>query len=651
MAWDDGLRSAAGAIQTYGATPTARQQNDAGIQAHKDAVRERMSFGGGQDANAIANNAAATGEARAQRMQGMGAAAAGRAAYQNNWNQANAARFGQNDAAGLMQSAAYGKQPSQAELMGRNMIDQSINSSMAMGASARGGALAQAAAMRNAQNQAGMQQQQGTNQLAALRAQEMAQARGDYMASQNAIRGQDMQQVGMDAQNEMFQRGLNQQAEMGYEQMGMGAQQFGDQQYMDALAREQQGQIANANMESGQFMQGREIGQHQADRRTGLIKDIGGAAVGAMGSMVGMMSDMRAKTGVMSLGQAAGGMMLSDARAKREAYEMGRKDTLDQIKVNPEHGVEVEEAKRRWRERVYMNDPAAKRSLDETAEEASTNVGKDYATQDRKQAEIEKRAREYQKKYAAMAAAEQATQRAAAPATAPVAAPAPAPSIMSRLSAAVGFRADGGPVAAGRPYVVGERGPELVVPQTSGYVVPNEAIDLDEPTYDLDEPEAIDLDRPQFDQRPPAGMQFRRDTPGEQRGVKRAYEDAAGREAESMLASFKARSAAPSSLAEALARQDRMAEANRSMEASVYEYKPEHTPPEQAPGEKNVGPMAQSMASDPVAATAVKRDPKTGMLMLDAAKMTKLNSAGIASLQRQVDSLAKALAKSKKGGA
>lgn len=35
------------------------------------------------------------------------------------------------------------------------------------------------------------------------------------------------------------------------------------------------------------------------------------------------------------------------------------------------------------------------------------------------------------------------------------------------------FRAEGGPVAAGQPYIVGERGPEWFVPQQSGTVLPN----------------------------------------------------------------------------------------------------------------------------------------------------------------------------------
>lgn len=38
------------------------------------------------------------------------------------------------------------------------------------------------------------------------------------------------------------------------------------------------------------------------------------------------------------------------------------------------------------------------------------------------------------------------------------------------------FKADGGPVSAGSPYIVGERGPELFVPAASGSIVPNHAM-------------------------------------------------------------------------------------------------------------------------------------------------------------------------------
>ena len=38
------------------------------------------------------------------------------------------------------------------------------------------------------------------------------------------------------------------------------------------------------------------------------------------------------------------------------------------------------------------------------------------------------------------------------------------------------FRASGGSVTGGSPYIVGEEGPELFVPQSSGYIIPNDAL-------------------------------------------------------------------------------------------------------------------------------------------------------------------------------
>jgi TP901 family phage tail tape measure protein len=43
-------------------------------------------------------------------------------------------------------------------------------------------------------------------------------------------------------------------------------------------------------------------------------------------------------------------------------------------------------------------------------------------------------------------------------------------------AAAVTARAAGGPVRGGRPYLIGERGPELMVPNRNGFVVPNHAL-------------------------------------------------------------------------------------------------------------------------------------------------------------------------------
>jgi tape measure domain-containing protein len=48
-------------------------------------------------------------------------------------------------------------------------------------------------------------------------------------------------------------------------------------------------------------------------------------------------------------------------------------------------------------------------------------------------------------------------------------------SIFSGIGSALGglFRAEGGPVAGGQPYIVGERGPEWFVPRSAGTVLPN----------------------------------------------------------------------------------------------------------------------------------------------------------------------------------
>jgi hypothetical protein len=45
--------------------------------------------------------------------------------------------------------------------------------------------------------------------------------------------------------------------------------------------------------------------------------------------------------------------------------------------------------------------------------------------------------------------------------------------LINGIADTFGARAFGGPVGAGKPYLVGERGPELFVPQTAGSINPN----------------------------------------------------------------------------------------------------------------------------------------------------------------------------------
>lgn len=83
-----------------------------------------------------------------------------------------------------------------------------------------------------------------------------------------------------------------------------------------------------------------------------------------------------------------------------------------------------------------------------------------------------------------------------------------------------------------------------------------------------------------------------------------------------------------------------MAQANRSMEPKVYEYKPGFAEAEgQKVGDKNVGPIAQKMEADPVASTVIVHDPETGMMGIDKSKGLKLVMGGLASVQKEVDEL------------
>lgn len=80
-------------------------------------------------------------------------------------------------------------------------------------------------------------------------------------------------------------------------------------------------------------------------------------------------------------------------------------------------------------------------------------------------------------------------------------------------------------------------------------------------------------------------------------------------------------------------------DAARRMEGTPYSYKEKFRPEEQEPGEVNVGPMAQNLEKNPITATVVKEDPKSGMKMVDMAKLVKVQSTEIAHLQEQIDEM------------
>jgi hypothetical protein len=198
-------------------------------------------------------------------------------------------------AANVMQSAAMGEAPSRAELLGRGLINQSLQSQLAGAASARGGPLAQMAAQRQVQNGAAAFQQQGTTQLAALRADEMERARSAWGQQLGQMRGQDYQGAGAanalaqteaqkaqaQGQIDMQQRQLNQSGQLAYEGLGF-----------DVNKATLQGALGTRQIDSGENQFDRQMDQASKDRDQRMI----GAATGAAGDVMGhAVSDMRAK--------------------------------------------------------------------------------------------------------------------------------------------------------------------------------------------------------------------------------------------------------------------------------------------------------------------------------------------------------------------
>jgi hypothetical protein len=177
-----------------------------------------------------------------------------------------------------------------------------------------------------------------------------------------------------------------------------------------------------------------------------------------------------------------------------------------------------------------------------------------------------------------------------------------------------------------------------------------EVIDLDAVDIDND-PGAQDFDADEYlESKAPKpyereGQTTRHNTKAEMARVKRATEDRAGRDADDMMAGMRANLGRGSAVASKLApEQTPVAEANRTMVGSMYRYKPEHTPPEQKPGEPNFGFMAQNLEKSPITATAVKEDP-SGLKRVDALKLLRILGASVADLQQQQDETRLALSK------
>lgn len=221
-----------------------------------------------------------------QAMTGANAAQAGPAAQavEEQWwsAQQGQSRGDQRDALGLMAGAARGEAPSQAQ----SLMAQGMNQAIAQGQAAAGGARG-AAALANAQSNAAantMNLQQSTaNQMAALRANEMAQARGEYGGMASNLRQADLARLQQSTNMNMFNAGQTNQGNIANAQMknqymtGMGGLSVGmggnvNNAYMGGLRPLEAQTSNNATLQdlqnnAHQASEDRKAGRMEADTR------------------------------------------------------------------------------------------------------------------------------------------------------------------------------------------------------------------------------------------------------------------------------------------------------------------------------------------------------------------------------------------------
>ncbi len=202
-------------------------------------------------------------------------------------------RTSQRDALGLMQGAANGTAPSQAAILMRQGNDQAMANQQSLAAGARGPA-ALALAQQQAAGNVSAMSTTNQNNMGALRAQEMAQARGAYGNMATGMRGQDDSRSQYGSDLEMRQRALAQQGQMGYDQMGYNVNnaQLGAREAYRGAQDQHWATQMNADQASKQGTRDMIMGGVNA------VASIGGAAVGAK-------SDVRVKDGVVLEGIAA----------------------------------------------------------------------------------------------------------------------------------------------------------------------------------------------------------------------------------------------------------------------------------------------------------------------------------------------------------
>lgn len=195
----------------------------------------------------------------------------------------------------------------QAQLQAGN--NQNIQNALTLAAQARGGGASLASAQQGAQNQAMLAGSQLNFQQGIVRAQEQQAAMQAFSQQATQMRAADLQRAGMSAQMayqtaalEAQQRGLNQQAQLGYEAMRQGV-------FNSQLAAQQAGEAQNA--QTGLSQAQASWAKDQANNA--FYRQLIGGAITAAGTAAGGMMGGPAGAAGGNMAGSAAGSAVSDA--------------------------------------------------------------------------------------------------------------------------------------------------------------------------------------------------------------------------------------------------------------------------------------------------------------------------------------------------
>lgn len=612
----------------------------------------------------------------------LGNAAGNRDAYAANYGNVN-------NALALQKQAAEGNAPSQAQILGGQMTDQSIAAGQSAAASARGGPLAQAAALQKAQAGAGTTRAQGAQTIAALRAQEMAQARNAYGATGLGLTAQQIQ-------NEQFQRGLNQQGQFGWEGLANQTEQFGENNQLDryrAVNQVQQGEQGLGLQRRGQDIQG----------MTAALGAVGGsdermkrpARFGAPAWLREAQANYERKSAARDMNDQdlSGGVFWKGGADNRKGEGLVKRLAEAERGDDPSEGQDPDAVIQGPRQEDLNNrvmqhrfaghelPPAWLNTYAGGAEEPPpiahnvADIRAGYADSRRGQPGYMFRPSDIKTELAYGRPASDRTRE-----TGPLAA-----DLMSgdtRVSdSADRSRADevsGLAPGSADYYATGREeysdvGSKWMVPsdekaKLQAYVAGRAHANAEQRTgakiqgyygYDpskpvsLSDPEtvrAIEASQRMYEARRGAAQEEEQ-APLMYRKEQRPVGGTAGQRVEPIAPHLPEEAPLayggmrpPMSTSDKDAKLTKKAsgplveDAARKMKGSPYSYKDEYLPPEQKPGEVNYGPMAQELEQNPITATTVKKD-ESGMRMVDMSKLVKAQSGVIAHLQEQIDAL------------